>query len=132
MSREIKFRAWVKKKKKYCNIDQLDFNFEGTIEDVWIWEDESILVCASYAEVIMERRLDLHDKHGKWIYEGDIIKMYDRVFIIRWIDTAFSFMASGEKESYWLSPEKSYDIEVIGNIHENQKLLNDAKKPLWK
>jgi len=76
----------------------------------------------------------LHDKNGKEIYEGDILKVPDNY-------NEYGFMAGEAREVYFsdggfrLKPkvgtpkqrghwlEDCSVFEIIGNIHENPKLL---------
>lgn len=76
----------------------------------------------------------LHDKNGKMIFEGDIVKTkYGRPCEVKWLSTpcfigfdlspkiAFSkFKAPDHYDLY--APE---NLEVIGNIYDNPKLLEE-------
>jgi uncharacterized phage protein (TIGR01671 family) len=70
------------------------------------------------------------DKNGKEIYEGDIIKWKDHIFIVKYFEKigafGFAFIADdGVEDFYDLSIS---DLsEVIGNIHENPELLEKLK-----
>lgn len=57
----------------------------------------------------------LHDKNGKEIYEGDIIKGETRNFTVKFEEGMFTT----DVGKYILNG----DYEVIGNIHENPELL---------
>jgi hypothetical protein len=70
----------------------------------------------------------LKDRHGKEIYEGDVIKVdwgipepylvenkYDKPFVVEW-----RFYAYPPFDRYLPMPK---DIEVIGNIYDNPELL---------
>lgn len=67
----------------------------------------------------------LHDKNGKEIYEGDIVR-YDMGG-----KCEVSYCVSGGYAGFDLSPafhdEEHHltDVEVIGNIHDNPELLNE-------
>lgn len=62
----------------------------------------------------------LHDKNGKEIYEGDIIKGETRNFTVKFEEGMFTtdvgkFILHG-------------DYEIIGNIHQNPELLDSSAK----
>ena len=82
----------------------------------------------------------LHDKNGKEIYEGDIVKIYGHRFDfgfkqeeigqIKFIHGAFGFYREKSKNEYCfnnLETEEAYGeldyYEVIGNIYDNPELL---------
>lgn len=65
----------------------------------------------------------LHDKNGKEIYEGDIVR-YDMGG-----ECEVSYCIGGGFAGFDLSPafhneHQLTDVEVIGNIHDNPELLN--------
>lgn len=86
----------------------------------------------------------LTDLHGKKIFEGDIIKIRFEsdsfthpVESIVWYDIAkvfwlsehfgwFAAFASGEELSLWEYDDPD-DVEIVGNIHDNQELLEEVK-----
>ena len=63
------------------------------------------------------------DKNGKLVYEGDILK--DRWGNIKPIEFKCGCFFWGlEEGSYWIS-DKDSEMEIIGNIYENEELLYD-------
>ena len=147
MQREIKFRIWDKHNKKLFSHEQilgLTFNLSFT--------DRPNLTMPLYQFLLQHQGGDnqqknyivqqftcLKDKNGKEIYEGDIVKYKSRtrfidnnntpkkeIGIIIWKNESFKidmFNPSYPDERYYSI--KQNDIEVIGNIYENPKLMEE-------
>lgn len=94
MSRAIGFRAWSNEHNRYCDFVTLDEIGR------WIGWIKSSGVYLTTTDIILEQDTGLKDKNGKEIYEGDIVSCGDRY-----------------------PTNTRYDIEIIGNIHENPELL---------
>lgn len=137
MSREIKFRAWLKEDKKMVNVETMDFT-DKSIQHLKKSEINNayILRRESFDDVELMQYTGLTDKNGTEIYEGDIIKYkfpYDRRLIhispVKFLETETSF---GIKDRYG-NEIPLYRIttgnffEVIGNIYENPELLEENK-----
>ena len=65
----------------------------------------------------------LTDKNGKKIFEGDIIRAFGEIYACRWDDGNVEFGLSNKHESFGIAYVAGYDMEVIGNIHDNPELL---------
>lgn len=122
--RELKFRVWSEEDKEY----RTDLN-------VFRLHDGKI-ICTSPAYSLEGDRFDaeqytgLKDRHGKEIYEGDIVvnTYYDdgEMYKVLWVDdsVAFGMESLDDMELYKLPLES---LEVIGNIHENPELLEEEE-----
>ena len=68
----------------------------------------------------------LHDKNGKEIYEGDIIKAGDEKekIEVRFVRGVFAFLWNGDLDDEFPCNAPTHEwAEVIGNIHDNPKLI---------
>ena len=98
--RPIKFRAWNIPRKAWFTLDGTD-HFD-------IFEDEHFVV---------EQFTGVHDKNGKEIYEGDIVRFGQKPCLVTVDGVEWSF------GDYQLRNKDASDLEVIGNIHENPDIL---------
>ena len=127
--REIKFRAWDSEDKKMI------YNFPNPPYVVFCDEAGSFGIgkfSDDYDELEVMQYTGLKDKNGIEIYEGDIVKI--------WLDYS--------KEEWFIDREVYYcegcfvtkdefgavdnlgdfkNLEVIGNIYENKKLIKETK-----
>lgn len=125
MNREIKFRMWHKKSKKMFDVESI--NFKDRSLNMW----NSVMYTLStfsLDDVILMQYTGLHDKNGKEIYEGDIVKYRDSrgQHIEKVIFDKGCFYAGMHWGSSTRVAPKLINTritEVIGNIYDNPELL---------
>jgi len=113
--REIKFRAWDKKAKKYHQVFPK-----------WKISSDGIFECLGDENIVIQQSTGLKDKNGKEIYEGDIIKtdeFGDEIAEVWFSEQGMWIFGNKEKQKGEVFLDKSH-YEVIGNIYENPELLN--------
>lgn len=121
-----KFRAWDSSKKEMFT-DTFAITESGQVVVV---EQESVASPPDYVFVehlVIMQSTGLHDKNGKEIFEGDIVKMAKDVYsdptyyeIVRHRGGAYRLESNQHGCELWL---RHTNCEVIGNIYENPELL---------
>ena len=124
--RQIKFRAWDKKEKKFEKYFQMDCNgmmaiFRNETAE-WGKADDDRYILMQYT--------GLKDKNGKEICYGDIVKAQDGVWEIAysepWDGVAINLDNKETAEMSVDFADNIYalnEVEVIGNIYENPSLI---------
>ena len=149
-NREIKFRAWIiqENKMSYQNEwfgfipnEYIQFADQGFwVNNLNASEEHKSNLKKHNIEIedefILSQFTGLHDKNGKEIYEGDLIK---------WADSYMEVIFKQEACQYWLicksdgigrykELEATFSdgtiftndsLEVIGNVFENPEILSD-------
>ena len=141
-NRIIKFRAWDGEKKEMIAFPNYAIGFEHE-ENVIAFDYDKV---GDYYEMELMQFTGLVDKNGRDIYEGDIIvancapsgadkrSIKKRKCIIEWCELHHGWSLSiidhvkGEKwkTSYTEYGRNGNAFEVVGNIYENQDILEFA------
>lgn len=151
MNRKIKFRVWDKYKKQMYPISSIDYDiFSQEIRIIAVGHKNGM--CTSYNKNHNSEKCDitalelmqytgLHDKNGKELYEGDIVKITEKEKIskhkvismkpiiadIEWSEEylTYTLITTSVKDAFESLTDylDEYDIEVIGNIYDNPELL---------
>lgn len=126
MSRPIKFRAFIKCLKWMLPVENINFSVETVEVDLTGgWGDYSE---EDFNEVELMQYTGLKDKNEIEIYEGDIVVNRELCMaVVEW-EKEGRFLGStigGERKIIYINREPK--VEVIGNIFENQELLEATK-----
>lgn len=117
-----KFRVWNKQEQEYPEEQLYSIDTSGNVMASGSFPE---LDCDVTNEVTIEHYTGLKDRKGIEIYSGDIInwKQAKQVHEIKWIEEQASFIAFPGGTPLWLYKEWDYQLEIVGNVHENPELL---------
>ena len=133
MKREIAFRAWH-------NEDNYMITSERSIYSV-LQHTLNVGVGSGFSDVDTTPKPDryelmqfigLTDKNGRRIFEGDIVKDSDTLFVVEFGESEFleysgwGWILKSNKSAFQISPADCKVIEVIGNIYDNPELLENV------
>lgn len=121
MNREIRYRVWHKRRKKYYPVLHLHLDSRHkpwvTAMGFSIIEGKDINIQIQPKDCIIEQYTGLNDESGIMIYEGDLLFGISAPYTVIFCEGNCGFMKQrGESKT---SLVLSY-LKVIGNIHEVQ------------
>lgn len=131
--RELKFKMWNKEENKMYEVGQIDFQKEQAYMTNW-WASTQSFFPFSMIELL--QYTGVKDINKKEIYEGDIVKVNNEIIAkVVWDKEDLGyFLYTNEENSIdtfenGVQPLYAYSdsIEVIGNIYENSKLLEERR-----
>lgn len=122
-----KFRAWDKTDKEMYLVDEINFN-RGEFESI----GDGITFLRGADKVELMQSTGLHDKNGKEVFVGDIIKCtrgcphevyLEKEYGGTYVGGMPAIYLKGIREGYaWTGAE-----EILGNIYENPELLEEQE-----
>ncbi|WP_260204827.1 YopX family protein [Lactiplantibacillus plantarum] len=121
----IKFRAWNQIDSEYIN----EINAVMSLDGSHIWWDINDSGEMKYEDdpgnYKLEQFTGLKDVNGNEIYEGDILENRKYRSIVKFANGKFLADVVGTISRFDLIGE-THGSKVIGNVHENAELLEEA------
>ena len=134
MKREIKFRIYDKKENKY--FEPIYEAWKGKLLDLSITLSGEIIrrtleMPAEHESMFPERYviqsyIGITDKFDVEIYEGDILQAEHGLCIVVWEDISWAVKSPGSEAIDYENRMFFENCSVVGNIHDDAELLEDA------
>lgn len=134
----FRFRVWDKNGNSYISEeDDADFLYLGDNGKLTVGlynGDEDDITYLKEEDLIIEQCTGLKDKKGRLIYEGDIVKRHskyseeekDVILQVEWNCKGGRYITTDKKHDNWFFSMFEYEYEILGNIHENPELIQEA------
>ncbi|WBY90955.1 YopX family protein [Enterococcus casseliflavus] len=125
-----KFRAWDIKYKMMMRVNQIDFEKKT----VWLEADNGDhenrhTLTREFKDVILLQSTGLKDKNSVEIYCGDVVEWLEHRGVVEFVLNNQQTMIIGASGYITdLDYSTDFNTEVIGNIHENPKILGQANE----
>lgn len=131
--REIKFRAWDKKRKEMFPVHELEWHkishslttcigYDDPDKDGWTMHGGRNNSYANGERYVLLQYTGLKDKNGVDIYEGDLFKTsLDWIAVVEWENEGRFLGFTADRSILYINREPA--VEIIGNIYENPELL---------
>ena len=123
----LRFRAWHNTWEEMGKVKRIRFDDDGNVTKV-LFEGKILGVNTGIDEIELMQSTGLHDKNGKEVFVGDIIKCtrgcphevyLEKEYGGKYIGGMPAVYLKGIKEGYaWTGAE-----EILGNIYENPEML---------
>ena len=126
MQDRFKFRVWYNPQILYDDYPKMLYDAEKTYD---FMRTPDLIPADSFGDLLEDKNFivmqstGLKDKNGKLIYEGDIVKET----LTDFINEEIIIVVKWDKlnATYNLENLQNCEREVIGNIYENHKLLEE-------
>jgi uncharacterized phage protein (TIGR01671 family) len=116
--RDIKFRAWDREEVYY---NQYDENSSRMIYGITF---NTPKIYTRFDLFDLMQYTGLKDRNRVEIYEGDIVKIGEELFVVEYYKGCFQLSKQVSTGTFRMFLYKNIDdLEVVGNIYENPELL---------
>ena len=119
------FRAWDKETQTMLDVSLIDFKKSVLIGEHWEFGETNFI---NFDEIELMQSTGLFDKEGTEVFEGDILHhqiQTECTFIVKYDKDKGRWYGDGLSRTYRIDIAKRFlpYYKVIGNIYENQELL---------